>query len=222
MGVHDGHRQRMRQRFEQQGDDGFHDHELLEMLLSCALPRVNTNPITHELLQTFGSVTGVLDAPSAELMKVPGIGPNAAMLLRLLPGLCRRYYSEQQNHVILDSSEKCGAYLTPRFIGRRVETVFLVCTDAKCRVLGCQLLHAGSVNSAEVNSRKVVETALRFNAAAAVLAHNHPGGMALPSQEDLSTTQRLQQALAAVGVRLLDHIIVADGDFVSLADSGIL
>ena len=144
------------------------------------------------------------------------------MLLRLLPGLCRRYYSEQQNHVILDSSEKCGAYLTPRFIGRRVETVFLVCTDAKCRVLGCQLLHAGSVNSAEVNSRKVVETALRFNAAAAVLAHNHPGGMALPSQEDLSTTQRLQQALAAVGVRLLDHIIVADGDFVSLADSGIL
>jgi DNA repair protein RadC len=206
----------MRQRFEQQGDDGFHDHELLEMLLSCALPRVNTNPIAHELLQTFGSVTGVLDAPSAELMKVPG------MLLRLLPGLCRRYYSEQQNHVILDSSEKCGAYLTPRFIGRRVETVFLVCTDAKCRVLGCQLLHAGSVNSAEVNSRKVVETALRFNAAAAVLAHNHPGGMALPSQEDLSTTQRLQQALAAVGVRLLDHIIVADGDFVSLADSGIL
>ena len=109
MGVHDGHRQRMRQRFEQQGDDGFHDHELLEMLLSCALPRVNTNPIAHELLQTFGSVTGVLDAPSAELMKVPGIGPNAAMLLRLLPGLCRRYYSEQQNHVILDSSEKCGA-----------------------------------------------------------------------------------------------------------------
>ena len=85
MGVHDGHRQRMRQRFEQQGDDGFHDHELLEMLLSCALPRVNTNPIAHELLQTFGSVTGVLDAPSAELMKVPGIGPNAAMLLRLAP-----------------------------------------------------------------------------------------------------------------------------------------
>lgn len=222
MGVHDGHRERMRQRLEQQGDDGFHDHELLEMLLSCALPRVNTNPIAHELLNTFGSLTGVLDAPMAELQKVPGIGPNAATLLRLLPGLCRRYYCQQQNHVILDSSEKCGAYLTPRFIGRRVETVFLVCTDVKCRVLGCQLLHTGSVNSTEVSSRKVVETALRFNAAAAVLAHNHPGGMALPSQQDLSTTHRLQQALASVGVRLLDHIIVADGDFVSLADSGIL
>lgn len=220
MGIHDGHRERMRQRYDQMGADGFHDHEMLEMLLSCALPRVDTNPIAHELLHVYGSLHGICHAPRESLQKIPGIGPNAATLLRLIPGLCRMYYSEQETHVVLNSPEKCAAYLIPRFIGRTVETVFLLCTDSKHRLLSCILLATGNLNSAAVSSRSVVETALRFNAAHVVLAHNHPNGVALPSEEDLHTTDRLFNALAGVTVHLVDHIIVADNDYVSMADSG--
>ena len=122
MGIHDGHRERMRQRYDQMGADGFHDHEMLEMLLSCALPRVDTNPIAHELLHVYGSLHGICHAPRESLQKIPGIGPNAATLLRLIPGLCRMYYSEQETHVILNNPEKCAAYLIPRFIGRTVDS----------------------------------------------------------------------------------------------------
>lgn len=222
MGIHDGHRQRLRERFAQQGADGFQDHELLEYLLTFALPRVNTNPIAHRLLDAFGSFSGVLDAPAEELVKIEGMGPNAAALIQALPGMARRYYTGLQTEEILNSTERCGAYFLPRFIGRSVETVFLACTDVKCKVLSCTLLCEGSVNSTAVSARLVVQTALRANAVGVILAHNHPGGIALPSDADLHTTQRLAEALGAVGVRLLDHIIVADTDFVSLADSNMV
>ena len=220
MGIHDGHRERMRQRYDQMGADGFHDHEMLEMLLSCALPRVDTNPIAHELLHVYGSLHGICHAPRESLQKIPGIGPNAATLLRLIPGLCRMYYSEQETHVVLNSPEKCAAYLIPRFIGRTVETVFLICTDSKHRLLSCILLATGNLNSAAGSSRSVVETALRFNAAHVVLAHNHVSGIAFPSEDDIATTRSLAPFLAKLGVELVDHLIFVDDDMVSLRDSG--
>ena len=220
MGIHDGHRERMRQRYDQMGADGFHDHEMLEMLLSCALPRVDTNPIAHQLLQVYGSLNSICNAPRESLQKIPGIGPNAATLLRLIPGLCRMYYSEHETHVVLNTPEKCANYLIPQFIGRVVETVFLLCTDSKHRLLSCTLLSTGSLTSASVDPRTVVEIALRFNAAHVVLAHNHPNGVALPSDDDLATTNHLYKALSSVSIHFLDHIIVADNDYVSMADSG--
>lgn len=220
MGIHDGHRQRLRNRMEEQGLDGFADHEILELLLTFALPRIDTNALAHGLIDEFGSFAGVLDAPEEELMRVKGIGENAACLLHMMPQLCRKYLEENEKRAILDSSEKSGRYLLPRYVGRTVECVFLICLDSKCRVLSSTLLHTGSVNSAEVSTRRIVQTALKYNAGGVILSHNHPGGMALPSQEDLETTRRVAKALEGVGISLLDHIIVADGDFVSMADSG--
>ena len=108
----------------------------------------------------------------------------------------------------------------PRFFGRTRETVFLLCLDAKCKVLCCKEIGEGSVNTASISVRKVVETALAANATTVVLAHNHPSGIAVPSNEDIQTTQRIAAALSAVEIHLADHIVVADGDYVSMVQSG--
>ena len=220
MGLHDGHRQRLLQRFLREGLDGFDEHNILELLLFYAIPRKDTNELAHRLMDDFGSLAGVLDASAQELQQVEGVGENTAAFLKLLPELTRVYYSQKQQDLCLASTEQAGRFLLPRFIGRQEETVLLTCLDGKCRVLSCTVLHKGSLNSSEVNVRKLLTAALKHNAAAVILAHNHPGGVALPSPEDLDTTRRVRSVLEAMGVQLMDHIIVADGDYVSLADSG--
>ena len=120
---------------------------------------------------------------------------------------------------VLLTNEQCGDYLLPYFVGRRDETVFMLCLDAKCKVLCCKEVGRGSVNSAGVPVRRVVETALGVNATTVILAHNHPSGLAIPSSEDIITTRRIAIALDAVGIVLADHIVVADDDFVSMVDS---
>jgi DNA repair protein RadC len=211
----------MKRRFLEHGLESFEDHHVLEILLFYALPRVDVNPLAHNLIKRFGSLAAVFDAPLDELEMVEGIGRNAATLIKLIPQVARRYMISRASFGdILDSSEKAGRYLLPRFFGERDEVVYLVCLDAKCKVLNCRLMFRGSVNSANVSIRKIVETALSFNATSVILAHNHTSGIALPSREDQITTRKIEAALKAVDIALTDHIIVADEDFVSLADSG--
>ena len=221
MGIHDGHREKMRRRFLGGGLEHFADHEALELLLFYAIPQKDTNPIAHALLERFGSLSQVLDAPVEELKKVPGISDHAATLLRLATELARFYQVDTARRTeVLTSLDACGAYLVPRFFGRKVETVFLLCLDAKCKLLCCREIGEGSVNAASISVRKVVEAALSANATTVVLAHNHPSGVALPSADDVQTTRRIAAALSAVEVQLIDHIVVAEGDFISMAQSG--
>ena len=221
MGMHDGHRQRMRRRFLETGLTGFDDLAILEFILFYAVPRQDTNPIAHALLDRYGSLAGVLEAPVADLKQVEGIGDRAAILLTLFPAVARRHMMERTRYgEILDTTTKCGEYLLPRFFGERDEVVYLLCLDAKLMVLDCRLLFRGGVNTAGVSVRKIVEAALACNATAVVLAHNHTSGIAIPSAEDERTTAQLKTALDAMGIQLADHIIVAGDDFVSLADDG--
>lgn len=221
MSIHDGHRQRLKERFQNEGLDNFEPHQVLELLLFYCVPRKDTNPIAHALLERFGSVAQVLEAPVSELRKVPGMGESAATFLSLIHDLGRYYQvSRGSRPTILTTVEQCGAYLVPRFYNRRNETVFLLCLDAKCKVLCCKEVGEGSVNSAAIPIRRVVELALAANATSVVLAHNHPSGVALPSDEDICTTKRVAMALSAVEIQLVDHIVVADDDFVSMAQSG--
>ncbi len=221
MAIHDGHRQRLKERFRNEGLDNFNEVQALELLLFYCVPRQDTNPIAHRLLDRFGTLAQVLEAPMEELAKVKGMGMNAATFLHLVLQTGRFYQvNRAMQSKILTTVDQCGAYLCPFFIGRRNETVFLLCLDAKCKVLCCKEIGEGSVNSAGVPIRRIVETALAANASSVVLAHNHPSGLALPSVEDIATTRRLSLALDAVEICLTDHIIVADDDFVSLAQSG--
>ena len=218
---HEGHRQRLRRRFREEGLDHFEPVYALELLLFYCVPRRDTRPIAEALLEHFGSLARVLDAPAEELEQVDGVGQNVSTLLRLVPALSRYYLLDRASAVkILNTTEKCGTYLLNYFHGLSVETVFLLCLDAKCKVLCCKKVAEGSLNSAALSIRRIVEEALWVNATSVILAHNHPGGLALPSSDDVRTTQLVAEALSAVEVCLADHIVVADEDYVSLVQSG--
>lgn len=221
MSEHNGHRQRMRRQLQTSGMDSLSDVQVLEVLLYYAIPRADTNPIAHRLLARFGSLSGVLEAAPNELLQVEGMGEASAQLIALIPQLERRHFIDRSGSAkILNSTSRCGQYLVPFFHGEQDEVVYLLCLDAKCKLISCLPIHRGSITSASISVRKVVQAALNQNAVSVVLAHNHPGGYALPSQEDIDTTRTLQTALRAVGIVLADHIIVADDDFVSMADDG--
>lgn len=220
---HEGHRARMKQRFLNHGLDSFDDHNILELLLFYAQPRRDTNETAHRLIDTFGSLDAVFEASPEALMKVKGVGESAALLLHLVPEAARRYrIAKAQLGVILGSSRDAGEYLLPLFQNSRGECVYLVCLDPKRRVIDCRALSDGGPTSVAISVRQIVETALLHNAAAVLLAHNHPNGLAIPSTEDRDVTRRVGEALALVNIPLLDHIIVADEDFVSMADSGLI
>ena len=221
--VHEGHRERMRKQLRQFGMDSLSDVQVLEVLLYYAYARQDTNPMAHALLRRFGSLAGVFEAPVSELVKVPGVGQSAAELIALVPQMERRHLiSRAGEQLILTSTALCGQYLVPFFHGAVEEQVYLLCLDAKCKALDCVLVQSGDVNSAGISVRKVLKAALAANATSVVLAHNHPSGVALPSEEDRRATKIVKDALDAVGILLADHIIVADDDFVSLADDGLL
>ena len=220
MSIHDGHRQRLKQRFLEEGLESFTDIQVLELLLFFSVPRQDTNPIAHALLDHFGSLYQVLEAPVEELRKVKGVGDQSALLLSLMNDVARYYQVDRtMREKILPTVQACGEYLVPFFFGRKVETVFLLCLDAKCKVLCCKEVGQGSVNSAGISVRKIVETALAANATTVVLAHNHPSGIATPSQEDIFITHYIRDALQPLGITLYDHVIMTDDDMVSLKDS---
>jgi DNA repair protein RadC len=220
MSIHDGHRQRLMERFNKEGLDHFDPVQVLELLLFYSIPRRDTNEIAHALINRFGSVSRVMDASLEELMQVPGVGRNTAVFLHLAKQAGRYYQVDStRKGAVVKDTEDCGQYLLPYFIGRQKETVFLLCLNANCNVISCREVGEGEINSAVISPRRVVEIALTEKASTVVLAHNHPSGVALPSREDVLVTQRLAAALAAVEVTLFDHLIVAGDDFVSLVQS---
>lgn len=221
MSIHDGHRQRLKERFLEEGLDNFTDIQVLELILFYAVPRRDTNPIAHALLEEFKSLSKVFEASVEDLERVNGVGHSAAVLLHLMTEAWRYYLVDQvKQETILPTVEKIGAFLVPHFRGKQHETVFLLCLDAKCKVLCCKEVGEGGVNSANVPVGKIVKIALGANATTVVLAHNHPSGIALPSCDDILTTRRVAAALSTVDIGLFDHIVVAEDDFVSMVQSG--
>jgi DNA repair protein RadC len=216
--VHHGHRQRLKARFLQEGIDGFNEINALELLLFYCIPKQDTNEIAHRLLQKFGSFARVLDAEPEELMSVKGIGEHAAVFFSLIRQSGRYYQTNRsEKAVVLTSIEKCGEYMQGHFQGRTRETVVLLCLDGKCTPLCCESVCEGNVNSAGISIRKIVEIALKANASQVVLAHNHPSGIAIPSDDDVQTTYQLARALRALDIKLVDHLVFADGDYVSMS-----
>ena len=223
MGVHDGHRNRKRDQFLRSGAESFAEHELLELLLYYAIPQKDTNPLAHELINRFGSLQSVLSAPVEELVKVPGVGKNTAVLIRLIAPLYRQSLIFAADHeVILDTRERIGEYFRDIFIAHPEETVYQLCLDAKGRKLDLSKVGEGDVVSVGMNMRRILENALRAQAVMVALGHNHPSGIAMPSAEDRTATRMVKEALANIGVQLVEHVIVADGDYVSMAESGLL
>ena len=211
----------MKARFRAEGLDSFDQSHVLELLLFYSIPQRDTKPIARRLLDKFGSFDNVLEARYEALLEVEGVGPNTALFLKLINDTGRYYLNCRDNSgMIFKDLNECGNYLVNRFVGIRNEEVHLLCMDAKGRLLACEKIASGTVASVGVLPKVIVETALSVRAASVILAHNHPGGYALPSDSDVVATRNIATILAVVDVYLVDHIIVGDGDFVSLVQSG--
>lgn len=206
--LHINHRNRLKNRFLQEGLESFEDHQVLELALFFAIPRKDTNPIAHRLLKRFGSLAGVFNAPVSELVKVEGMGEHAAVFLKMQHGLLLKYqasfHEEKPN---LSSHRECMRLVHERMKYLNHEEFHVLCLDSSMRLIKYLPLFKGTVNSATVNLREVTSKVLELDAAAIVVAHNHPSGVAYPSPEDLGVTESLLIALKYQDVELLDHMI---------------
>lgn len=219
--VHKDHRSRVRKKYLENGLDSFEMHEALEFLLFYCVPYKNTSVLAHNLLNAFGSLSAVFDAPYDALCEF-GLTETQATMLKLMPDIARLYIDDKHNNFEkVFNYEQAPDLILRKFIGRENEQVLLILLDAKGKEVFCGIVSKGSLNDTSMPIRKIVDFALRFNAKSAILAHNHPSGVALPSRDDLETTAHVKSALNLIGVRLLDHFIVADNECVSLAQSRI-
>ena len=215
-GIHSGHRQRLKDRFLREGLDGFEKHNTLELLLFYTIPQKDTNPIAHALLDRFGSLDGVFSASVEELCTVSGVSEHTATLIKLIPAVWRQTMCEVRPDVRYDSVDKIGRLLIDYFSGLTVETAVLVLMDNSWHILDIVKLGEGSVNQVRMDTRKPIEHAIRTNAGMALLAHNHPNGMLIPSPEDISATGELESAFHTIHVEFLEHILVAGNKYMPL------
>lgn len=218
---HSGHRQRLKKKFVANGFDGFEPHEALEMCLFYAIPRKDTNPLAHRLLDRYLTIAGVCDAPIDELIKGFGLSYSAAVYLKMLPEMSRLYNESKLTNEYIIDPETVGDLFTVKFIGRTSEASALLLGDAKGKMVYFDIIAKGSLNATEAPVRKIVDLALRHNAKTAYIAHNHPSGLACPSVSDIKVTHAIFITLRGVGVALMDHFVVADNDYVSIRQSNI-
>ncbi len=212
--LHSGHRQRLKDKYVKSGAEGLSDHELLELLLYYAIPQRNTNDISHELIDRCGSLEGVFNADIDYITKTKNVKTNTAILLSLVRDLNKRINLAQcRSGEVFDSLSKVGGYLMNYYIGIQNEKVIVMLLDNSMHLIKTEMLYEGSVNSAHMDQRKLATLALLNNASCVILAHNHPNGLAIPSSEDRMTTKNADAALSAIGVTLLEHIIVGSSNY---------
>lgn len=221
---HKGHRERLRERFEKAGFTGFHDYEVLELLLTFIFRQGDVKPLAKELIKTFGSFSKVLDASITELEMVKGMGKASALSLRAFRESMAYYF---QNHATIDKEQitKMSALveMLQASIGHKPnEVLFAIFLNAKNEVLATKELGEGTVSQAAAFPRKIVEEALKQKATSIILAHNHPGGIAEPSEHDENITTEIQKVLALVEISLQDHIILANNEYYSFKRNNLI
>ena len=216
-----GHRQRLKSRFATHGLDGLQDYEVLELLLGYAIPRRDVKPLAKRLLRNFGTLKRVLDAPADRLQEIDGVGMHSALLLKLCRELLILYLEAPDlERQTVTSPEQIADLCRARLEGLPEEQFLVLFLDNRHRLIQSKVIHRGTVDMSVVYPREVLSQALKYRAAAILVAHNHPGGSLTPSVEDVRITAELQKAAAVLGVRLLDHLIVAESRVVSLKESG--
>lgn len=211
-----GHRLRLREKFNRAGTDALNDYEILELLLTYAIPRRDVKPIAKDLIKNFKSLRGVLDAPMSDLEDLDGIGENAATLFKLTKELSKLYLKEKTfNKDVLDSPKAVMDYLNLALSGERVEKFMALYLNSKNEILEIETLFEGCIDRSLVSPRKVIELAFKHNAKSIIFVHNHPSGDPTASKDDITITRDLVNAAKAVDIAVHDHIIVGKGKHVS-------
>lgn len=221
--LHAGHRQRLKQRYLSDGLDSFNEHQILELLLFFGLPQGDTNELAHRLLTHYGSLPAVLEADYEDLQRVNGMGAHSALLLTLLPNLWRYYQlSRGKPRTAFNNRAEIADYTKNLFIGAKYEVFYLICLDTRNKVTQASKICEGTIDHVNLEPRLVAEAALRHKAKNVVFAHNHPGGSLKPTSTDMFLTNQLAAVLSGLGIGVLDHIIVADGNYLSFWEKGLL
>ncbi len=219
-GIHDGHRERMLAKFSQNGFHGMKDHEKLEIILFFSIPRHDTNELAHLLLNRYHTVSAVMDAPEKELLAFPHITKRTCQLFQMIKETSVLYRMEKgAQKEYMTTLDEIGTYFLVYYGNCIDEKLTVMSLNNKRKFLSCDVVGEGDISSVGVSTRKVVETVLRTRASEVVLCHNHPGGIALPSKADICITEMIRDILEPLGIHLIDHIIVAGEDYVSLASS---
>ena len=207
--IHKGHRKKLKNRVLAGGLAGEAPHTILELLLFYGIPYKDTNPIAHELLDRFGSLSGVLRAGVEELKSVKGMTENAALLLHLILPVYAAYEDDLLHTPILpETTAQIVEFMRPKLIGSTTEKAYLICIGANGKILGLRKICEGDLSSA----------ALDLRAQDAILLHNHPNGIAAPSLQDVEATKQVFSFLEQMKVRLLNHIILTEDDYCSMVD----
>ena len=218
--MHSGHRERMRERFLKTGFDNFEPHEILELILFYSQPRGDTNEIAHRLIDKFGSVRAVFDADEKMLADVKGMGQQSIAFFKLILQLAKAYDLSNGEFEQLDTSQKVRDYFFSSFKGTTKEQLQMVCLDDELRIIGRHIVSEGGLSVVPINIRKMVEICIRENCEMILIAHNHPNGVAIPSNEDVVATKKLRESFGNIGIRLLDHVIVDKDRAFSMYDGG--
>jgi len=221
--LHEGHRKRLREKFLKSGLAGFHDYEIVELLLSLGTPRRDCKPQAKEALKKFKTLRGVLSASPEELQQIKGIGAHSAFGIKLVREVAREFLKEQ----ILDrpfykSSREIFDYLYHAMRDLKKEVFKVVFLNSQHQVIDTVDLSEGTVDSSSVYPREVMEGALKHNSSALVFVHNHPSGNPAPSPSDRELTRELVYAGKIMRIKVLDHIIIGDNRYFSFADEGLL
>lgn len=217
------HRKRLRERFQRTGAEGMHDYELLELLLTFSIPRRDVKPVAKKLINTFGSLPGVLDADQAELEKLSGVGSMSASLIRLVKELYTTYLSERMKEAdILSSPDAVINFSRVKLAGLPNEAFMVIYINVKNEVIDYALLQEGTLDNVAVYPRRIVETALSNHASGVILVHNHPSGNPLPSKEDKILTREIADAAYALDIRVLDHLIVGKEGYFSFMENNLI
>lgn len=218
-----GHRARLRERYFNAGLEAFAPHEILEFLLTFAIPRRDTKPIAYALINKFGSLHAVLQASAQDLMTVDGIGENAATLISMIMPLFRAYHQSLEKETpVLKNLDQCARYCQGLLAGERFEKLYVICLDSRMRIINTVLISSGDVSEVRVYVRHILSAVSQCNATGIVLTHNHPSGSAHPSNEDVTLTNSIQMLLDSIDVRLYDHLIVTALNTFSFRRSGLL
>jgi DNA repair protein RadC len=215
----EGHRKRLRERFEESGISALHQHEIVELMLTYVIPRRDTKPIARELTLRYKSLNALLNAPTEELVKVEGMGHRSAGLfsfVREVAALCLKEKYERKS--VIAHRRDAEEYLRFHFGLRRDEFVAVFFLGNRNHVIETEIIAEGTVNQCTVYPRSIMERALRYHAASIIIAHNHPGGGLTPSEADWVLTAELFTACTVLGIPLLDHLIIAQEQVVSLKD----
>ena len=216
---HRGHRQKVRARYYANGLNGMPDHNVLEFLLFFGIPQKDTNALAHALLERFGSFAGVLQANAEQLKDVKGMTENAACLLTLFLPVYQRYLTDlSAKKPVFKTAKELADYMRPQFIDSQNERVFLLCFNESQRLIAMRCIAQGGLNQVMLDMRQMASAVLETNAKAAILVHNHPNGIALPSPDDLQTTKTVSQMLATLKVPLLNHVIITDQTYFSMIE----